>query len=123
MVSGNGESTQSIGVIWLDNVKAKVGDRLTEFGGGVKIGAGVTMVSVSAFMFFTIKQSYSWVAIFKNDERIQDVIVNTNDTYSSGSLPNILISVSENDTITLRTLENGNTLRRSQTYLTVEVIG
>lgn len=90
---------------------------------GIKIGAGVSKVLVSASAFFSVGAAgYGWFRIDKNGSSTGlEAIAYTTNSFGTATLCPVVLSVQENDVITVYNLENCR-IRGTASYLTVEVI-
>lgn len=118
-------TTTTNATISLGTLGGSTGTQLSQSGGGIKIGSGVSMVRVSASVFFNASsRPYGWFDLRKNGNATgYECIANIySDSFCSGTLASIILPVAENDVITLYNKEGGTSIRASATYLTVEVI-
>lgn len=114
----------------LNTILDKEGTKLSVSGNDIIIGAGVSKVKVSAIAWIE-SQGYKWLFIYKNEERFGNAIApkNTDETWSSPSIPPQIISVNYGDRISLKctcSSDGGFVQAESYpntTYLTVEVVG
>lgn len=118
-----GDSTASANSkISLDSVYGVVGDKLTKSSdNGVKIGAGVTKVLVSASAFYSSNGSaYGWCRIQKNNsDTNQSAIANlTSSSYGTAAITPFILSVQENDVIKLWNNDAAK-VRGTATWMTV----
>lgn len=108
--------------ISLDYVQGVVGDKLTKSSdNGVKVGAGVTKVLVSASTFYSSNGGpYGWCRINKNSsDTSQSAITNlTNSSYGTATIAPFILDVQENDIIRLWNNEAA-TVRGTATWMTV----
>lgn len=123
----NDSSTMGTGTITMDAVVDSIGSRLTLSSGGVKVGAGITKVLVSSNVFFnaTNGKNYGWYDLRINGSNTgyEAIASIYGGTYGTASFSPIVLSVSENDIITLYNKESGVNIRGGwATYLTVQVI-
>ena len=91
---------------------------------GIKIGAGVSKVLVSASAFFSNGAAgYGWLRINKNGSStgLEAITYTTTSSFGTATLCPVVLSVQENDVITVYNLENCR-IRGTASYLTVEVI-
>lgn len=121
-----GDSTASANSkISLDSVYGIVGDKLTKSSdNGVKIGAGVTKVLVSASAFYASNGgAYGWCRIQKNSsDTNQSAIANlTNSSYGTAAITPFILNVQENDVIKLWNNDAAK-VRGTATWMTVVVI-
>lgn len=118
-----GDSTVSANSkISLDSVYGVVGDKLTKSSdNGVKVGAGVTKVLVSASAFYPSNGSaYGWCRIQKNNsDTNQSAIANlTGSSYGTAAITPFILSVQENDVIKLWNNDAAK-VRGTATWMTV----
>lgn len=118
-----GDSTVSANSkISLDSVYGVVGDKLTKSSdNGVKVGAGVTKVLVSASTFYTSNGgAYGWCRINKNSsDTYQSAIATlTNSSYGTAAITPFILSVQENDVIKLWNNDAAK-VRGTATWMTV----
>ena len=118
-----GDSTASANSkITLDYVQGVVGDKLTKSSdNGVKVGAGVTKVLVSASTFYTSNGGpYGWCKIQKNNsDTNQSAIANlTKSSYGTAAITPFILSVQENDVIKLWNNDAAK-VRGTATWMTV----
>lgn len=118
-----GDSTASANSrISLDSVYGVIGDKLTKSSdNGVKIGAGVTKVLVSASTFYSLDGgAYGWCRIQKNNsDTNQSAIANlTNSSYGTASITPFILTVQENDVIRLWNNDAAK-VRGTATWMTV----
>lgn len=118
-----GDSTVSANSkISLDSVYGVVGDKLTKSSdNGVKIGAGVTKVLVSASAFYSSNGSaYGWCRIQKNNsDTNQSAIANlTSSSYGTAAITPFILTVQENDVIKLWNNDAAK-VRGTATWMTV----
>ena len=75
--------------ISLDTVQASYGDKLTLSSNGVKIGAGVSRVLVTASAFYSEgNQNYAWCKLHKNSTNTgYCAITNIASSYGSATIP------------------------------------
>lgn len=91
---------------------------------GIKIGAGVSKVLVSASAFFSVGAAgYGWFRIDKNGSStgLEAIAYTAPGSFGTATLCPVVLSVQENDVITVYNLENCR-IRGTASYLTVEVI-
>lgn len=114
------------GKISMDSISSNT-DKLTLSNGGIKIGSGISKVLVSGQLFFqaSANNAYVWTAIKNGSTEVSIALTNASSYFTSTVHAPILISVSENDVITLNGLEaKTGTIRgdKKNTYITVQVI-
>lgn len=111
--------------ISLDSVYGVVGDKLTKSSdNGVKIGAGVTKVLVSASAFYSSNGSaYGWCRIQKNNsDTNQSAIANLiSSSYGTAAITPFILNVQENDVIKLWNNDVAK-VRGTSTWMTVIAI-
>lgn len=116
----------SMATIGLSALGGSTGTQLTQSGGGIKVGSGVSKVRVSASVFYnnTASKSYGWYDLRVNGLAIgYECIANIySNSFCTGTLAPIILSVSNGDVITLYNKEAGTAIRSNSTYLTVEVV-
>lgn len=116
-------------VVNLDKIAYQNGNKLTLQNGKIKIGNGVSKIRVSAIAFvdgWAGDNSYIWTFVRKNQVPVSSFINSGSANYISGSVPDTIIDVEENDVIDLVTdaTSSSGKLRtgQSNTQLFVEVI-
>lgn len=125
-------STSSSGTkITLANT-VSVGTKLTLNNGGIKIGAGITKVAISASTTYTSSSpSQHSIVIYKNSKtdanRVARILFNCSSNVGIQATINVpyqFVSVAENDVLYLyvSSSENKN-ISGAMTYMTVEAIG
>lgn len=108
------------------------GTLLSQSGGGIKIGAGVTQIMVSGNVFVyssAIGNGYAWARIFRVRGTAQTElatsisVTNQGVGYTSVNIPPLLASVQEGDIIKIKYLNSeASTVRGlGNTYLTVQI--
>ena len=112
--------------IQLNTLLGSTGSKLTFASSsyGIKIGAGVSKVLVSASVFFSSGAAgYGWLKVYKNGTftNLETIAYTTTNSFGSATLNPVVMSVQENDVITLFNPENCR-IRGTGSYLTVEVI-
>lgn len=105
----------------------KLGNKLTISNGGIKIGAGVTKVLVSANVYYGSLGNVGAknLFIYKNNIPIARKTFRAAGNYDGNSMPMKLINVQENDILYLYAEVYSNDVVSSQqkeTYMTVEVV-
>ena len=108
--------------------KVKNGGLLSISDGGIKIGAGVTKVEVSANVYFSTGMNEGdsiRSLIYKNDESIVHNFNRCGGTYEDRPISPILVSVTEGDIIYLygSNATGGRGTIADNSYLLVKVIG
>ena len=105
-------------------------NKLTLSGSGIRIGAGISKVLVSANVFFqwtSANQNYLYMAIRKGSNNVSISIQPQpfNNAYASLAFTPILVDVQEGDTFYIVSLEGKTGTFRAweNTWLTVEVVG
>lgn len=105
---------------------------LTQSGGGIKIGAGISSIMVSASLFTyasAVGNGYVWASICRvrgsdwTEHAVALSVTNSGVGYTSVNIPPLLLSVQEGDIIKLRKLNAESMQIRGlgNTWLTVEV--
>ena len=127
----NDQTRLSGGVLKFENLNS-TSDKLTLARGGVRIGAGISKVKVSANVFFqwtSADQSYVYMAIRKNKNNPTNVsiaIVPQPFNYAFATLPftPTYVEVQEGDTFYIVSLEEKTGIFRggAHSYMTVEVV-
>lgn len=116
----------SMSTIGLSLLGGSTGTQLTQSGGGIKVGSGVSKVRVSATVFYNnaASKSYGWFELRVNGSAIgYECIANVySNSFCTGTLAPIILSVSNGDVITLYNKEAGTAIRSNSTYMTVEVV-
>lgn len=102
-----------------------IGEKLSLSNGGIKIGAGVEHIIVSAQATpsgFVLESTQ--LAIYKNEEQITRALLRAGDVQGTMILADKLIEVTEGDSIFMYYAGNSTQLvgKDSLTYLTVEVV-
>lgn len=108
------------------------GSLLTQSGGGIKIGAGISSIMVSASLFAyanAVGNGYVWASICRvrgsdwTEHAVALSVTNAGVGYVSVNIPPLLLSVQEGDIIKLRKLNTEAMQIRGlgNTWLTVEV--
>lgn len=120
------ETTMNDGVIPLDSISSTT-SLLTLSNNGIRIGAGISKILISANAFFNVQgdnNTYSWTQIRQNDSGVSTAITTNINWFSSTVHSPRMINVQEGDIINLYKLSNETTIIRteSNTYLTVEVV-
>jgi hypothetical protein len=102
----NKVTATGMGVITLDKVSDKEGEKLKLENGGIKIGSGVSKIRVSGSVFVNISTQsagYLWTQIRKNGaskcSSLTPVVAGMG--FVSASVPSMIIDVVENDVIDL----------------------
>lgn len=110
------------------NSSISSGTGLSISNGGIKIGAGITKILVSAQIGFAeggTGSSRRGVQIFKNSSNIAYCNINNVRTYTGAAISPLLLEVQENDIIYLYGLNQGTTgsqIQQQNTWLTVQVV-
>lgn len=124
----NNQTRLSGGVLKFENLNS-TSDKLTLSSGGVRIGAGISKVKVSANVFFqwtSADQSYVYMAIRKNATNVSIAISAQPFIYAFATLSfsPTYVEVQEGDTFYIASLEEKTgTFRGGQnSYMTVEVV-
>lgn len=116
----------SMATINLSALGGSTGTQLTQSGGGIKVGSGVSKVRVSATVFYnnTASKSYGWYDLRVNGTAVgYECIANIySNSFCTGTLAPVILSVSNGDVITLYNKEAGTAIRSNSTYMTVEVV-
>ena len=116
----------SMSTIGLSLLGGSTGTQLTQSGGGIRVGSGVSKVRVSASVFYNnaASKSYGWYDLRVNGSAVgYECIANIySNSFCTGTLAPIILSVSNGDVITLYNKEAGTAIRANSTYLTVEVV-
>ena len=115
----------SMSTISLSTLGGSTGTQLTRSGGGIKVGSGVSKVRVSATVFYnTASKNYGWYELRVNGSAVgYECIANIySNSFCTGTLAPIILSVSNGDVITLYNKEAGTNIRKEATYMTVEVV-
>ena len=117
----------SMATIGLRAIGGSTGAQLTQSSdGGIKVGSGVSKVRVSATVFYNnaASKSYGWYELRVNGTAIgYECIANVySNSFCTGTLAPIILSVSNGDVITLYNKEAGTAIRSNSTYMTVEVV-
>lgn len=114
------------GTIPLDLIENTTTDKLTLSNNGIRIGAGISQVLVSANVFANAKNEtgYTWTYIKKNNGNVSIALVNNRGFFASTSHSPRLLDVQEGDIITLYKQDDSESTVRTyaNTYLTVEVV-
>jgi hypothetical protein len=127
----NDKTGLGTGWIMTDTVVSNDTTKLSAYTGsqkGIKIGAGVSKVLVSANIFMLGSgntSQYGWTEIRKNTETVSIAIQTTNPYWASASHAPFLVSVQEGDVIQLYKTGDatGMTIRGGvNTWLTVQVV-
>lgn len=113
-----------LGTISLTNLVGKTGTGLSQSNGGIKIGAGISKIMVTASVFFNnSSNSYGWVGLMKNDLEVLEFIGSTaNNSFGTATLAPCILSVTEGEVYTLYNKESNSNIRAYSTYLTIEAI-
>ncbi len=96
--------------------------------GGIKIGAGIHHIRVSGAVFidgWPASSYYLWTRIFKNNTCVSSMINGGTSSYLTGSVPNTIIEVQENDVIKIMAdCGGGGSIRAygDNTWLCIEKI-
>ncbi|MEE1081609.1 MAG: hypothetical protein U0L19_10930 [Bacteroidales bacterium] len=117
----------SMATIGLRSLGGSTGTQLTQSSdGGIKVGSGVSKVRVSATVFYNnaASKSYGWYELRVNGSAVgYECIANVySNSFCTGTLAPIILSVSNGDVITLYNKEAGTAIRSNSTYMTVEVV-
>lgn len=116
----------SMSTIGLSLLGGSTGTQLTQSGGGIKVGSGVSKVRVSASVFYNnaASKNYGWFELRVNGTTVgYECIANIySNSFCTGTLAPAILSVSNGDVITLYNKEAGTNIRKEATYLTVEVV-
>jgi hypothetical protein len=109
--------------ISLDTVQASYGNKLTLSSNGVKIGAGVSRVLVTASAFYSFgDQNYAWCKVYKNSTATgYCAITNIASSYGSATIPLSVLDVQEDDIIKLWNVDSAK-VRGNSSFLTVIAI-
>ena len=117
------------GVLTFDTLKSS-SSNLTLSNGGIRIGAGISKVLVSANVFFqwtSANQNYLYMAIRKGSTNVSSSIETQpfNYAFATLSFAPVYVEVQEGDTFYIVSLEEKTgTFRGGQnSYMTVEVVG
>lgn len=110
----------------------KKGEKLSLSDNGIKIGAGVSKIKVSANLTPLVggKNGYTWLNILKNNIAVFDVFGTGREYVSTVSVSDLILNVKENDLIEIQmayeTYHNENridvTKYNNTNFLTVEVL-
>lgn len=100
---------------------------LTLYNNGIKIGANIHKILVSANLFVAcnnVNSGYTWTQIRKNGAAVSTALTGNDEWFTSTAHTPKLIDVQENDVITLYKIDSNNNFVRAAdyTYLTVEVV-
>ena len=127
----NDQTRLSGGILKFENLNS-TSDKLTLARGGVRIGAGIRKVKVSANVFFqwtSADQSYVYMAIRKNKNNPTNVSIAIvpqpfNYAFATLSFTPTYVEVKEGDTFYIVSLEEKTGIFRGGThsYMTVEVV-
>ena len=105
-------------------------DELTLYNNGIKIGKNINKVLISGNVFLVKNRStYLWTKIFLNSDvsnnEMSVALDNTDSGFASTSHSPRLIDVEEDDVVYMRKIDDdtGELRGKSNTYLTVEVVG
>ena len=120
----SGLNPAPLGTISLTNLVGKTGTGLSQSNGGIKIGAGISKIMVTASVFFNNSaNSYGWVGLMKNDLEVLEFIGSTaNNSFGTATLAPCILSVTEGEVYTLYNKESNSNIRAYSTYLTIEAI-
>lgn len=123
-VVGVGITDNATGTLPFTSTEFSRGSGLTRSNNGVRIGAGITHVVVSAGCYFshTSGQNYAWCRVEKNGVTTGKVAIASNNAgYGSVQFPAFDLAVQQGDLITINSLEAGQVFFGSNSWLRVAV--
>lgn len=123
-IVGVGNTDNATGTLPFSTTEFSRGSGLTRSNNGVRIGAGITHVVVSAGCYFshTSGQNYAWCRVEKNGVTTGKVAIASNNAgYGSVSFPAFDLAVQQGDLITINSLEAGQVFFGSNSWLRVAV--
>lgn len=126
-LEANIDSTTSQQVLKMTTLISSVGSRLSISNNGIKIGAGVKKVLLSASVYYINSgQQRGWYKIQKNgtDTGINCIADTMPNGYGTASLSPILLDVTEDDVFTIVNIGASCKINASPyTFMTVQVVG